>query len=311
MICRTDDWVSLEGFGAAKVEWFRFFLDPPNGIPSHDTFGRVFAALEGKTLRRTFDTASDKAAIHMVSAWASQKGRCLGQVKTHAKSNGITAIPTLLEVLALEGCIVTIDAVGCQKGFAAKICDKEADDLPSLKGNQGLFHDEIKAFLGDAHAAGFRGTPHTHTESTDGDHRRIEVRRVWASNEIGWLADRAAWKDLRSIIVDSERIIGEKRTHERRMFIISLSGEAAGIVPATREHWGIEKCLHWGLDVAMNQDRTRIRMDNTLKNLTILHHLALNMLKQERTARLGIKNKRLASTWDHDYLPKVIGVFLD
>ena len=339
VICGADDWVSLERFGNAKVDWFRSFLELPNGIPSHDTFGRVFAALDpdsfkaaflswvnglakalpgdvvavdGKTLRRTFDTASDKAAIHMVSAWASRQGLCLGQVKTHAKSNEITAIPKLLEVLALKGCIVTIDAMGCQKDIAAKIREKEADYLLSLKGNQGLFHDDIKAFLDDAHATGFRGIPHTYTESTDGDHGRIEVRRVWATEEIGWLADRAAWKDLRSlIVVDSERIIGEKSTRERRMFISSLPGEAARIAPAVREHWGIENSLHWVLDMAMNQDQTRIRKDNAPENLAILHHMALNMLKQERTAKLGIKNKRLASAWDHDYLLKVLGVPLD
>lgn len=339
IICGADDWVSLERFGNAKVDWFRSFLELPNGIPSHDTFGRVFAALDpeafksaflswakglakalpgdviavdGKTLRQTFDTASDKAAIHMVSAWASRQELCLGQVKTHAKSNEIKAIPMLLELLALKGCIVTIDAMGCQKDIAAKIREKEADYLLSLKGNQGLFHDDIKTFLDDAQATGFRGIPHTYVESTDGDHGRIEVRRVWATEEIGWLADRTAWKDLRSIIVvESERIIGEKITRERRMFISSLPGEAARIAGAIREHWSIENSLHWVLDVAMNQDKTRIRKDNAPENLAILHHMALNMLKQERTAKLGIKNKRLASAWDHDYLLKVIGVAPD
>ena len=336
VICGADDWVAIARFGRAKRKWFREFLTLRNGIPSHDTFGRVFAALDpesfkgaflswvrglakalpgdviavdGKTLRHTFDTASDKAAIHMVSAWASRQGLCLGQVKTHAKSNEITAIPKLLELLALKGCIVTIDAMGCQKDIAARIRDKEADYLLSLKGNQGLFMTTSRPSSTMPSATGFRGLPHTYAESTDGDHGRIEVRRVWATEEIGWLADRAAWKDLRSlIVVDSERIIGEKSTRERRMFISSLPGEAAQIAPPSGEHWGIENSLHWVLDVAMNQDQTRIRKDNAPENLAILHHMALNMLKQERTAKLGIKNKRLASAWDHDYLLKVIGV---
>jgi len=333
-ICGADDWVAIERFGNAKLEWFRTFLSLPHGIPSHDTFGRVFSALDpeafksaflawvqtlaktlpgdvvavdGKTLRHTFDTASEKGAIHMVSAWASRQGLCLGQIKTEAKSNEITAIPKLLEMLALNGCIVTIDAMGCQKDIAAKIRDRGADYVLALKGNQGLFHDEIKAFLDDAHASAFKGIPHTHIETTDGDHGRIEVRRVWATEDIAWLEDREAWMDLRSLVlVEAKRTIGEKTSVERRMFISSLPADASRLGYAVRSHWAIENSLHWVLDVAMNQDQTRVRKDHAPENLAILHHIALNLLKQERTAKLGIKNKRLAAGWDHDYLLRVI-----
>lgn len=334
VICGADDWAALERFGNAKLEWFRTFLELPNGIPSHDTFGRVFAALDpqsfkaaflswvqglavllpgdvvavdGKTLRHTFDTASDKAAIHMVSAWASRQSLCLGQVKTEAKSNEITAIPKLLDLLTLKGCIVTIDAMGCQKDIATKIQEKEADYILSLKGNQGLFHDDIQAFLMDAFATGFREVAHTYSERTDGDHGRIEIRRVWATEELAWLQGREAWRGLRSLVlVESERIVGEKSSREQRMFISSLPGDAARIAPAIRDHWSIENGLHWILDVAMNQDQTRIRKDHAPENLAILHHIALNLLKQERTEKLGIKNKRLTAAWDHDYLLKLL-----
>ena len=222
VICGADDWAAIERFGKAKQEWFRTFLALPNGILTHDTFGRIFVALDpeafkicfldwvkaltkdltdevvaidGKTLRHTFDTAADKAAIHMVSAWATAQRLCLGQIKTEEKSNEITAIPKLLERLALKGCIVTIDAMGCQKEIARAIREKEADFVLSLKGNQGHFHDEIKDFLNDAIDSQFKDIAHSFIQTVDGDHGRIEVRRVWATEE-NWLAARSrqmAW----------------------------------------------------------------------------------------------------------------------
>jgi len=334
VICGADDWVAIERFGNAKVAWFRSFLDLPHGIPSHDTFGRVFAALDpeafkaaflawvrtlaavmpgdviaidGKTLRQTFDTAADKAAIHMVSAWAAAQGLCLGQVKTDAKSNEITAIPKLLEVLALAGRIVTIDAMGCQTNIARAIHAKGGDYVLSLKGNHGLFHDEIKTFFEDALAHGFQGLPHSAAQTVDGDHGRIEVRRVWATEAIAWLADRDRWPGLRSLVlVEAERTVQDHTTRERRLFISSLPADAARLARVVRSHWAIENSLHWVLDVAMNQDRTRIRTDHAPDNLAVFHHIALNLLKQEHSEKLGIKNKRLASAWDHDYLLRVL-----
>ena len=333
-ICGADDWVAVARFGRAKRKWFRGFLTLRHGVPSHDTFGRVFAALDpeafktaflawvqtvathlpgeviavdGKTLRRTFDTAADKAAIHMVSAWATGQGLCLGQIKTEAKSNEITAIPKLLEVLALTGRVVTIDAMGCQTAIARTIQKKGADYVLSLKGNQTRLHADIALFFADAQAHGFRDLRHTTAETVDGDHGRIEVRRAWATDDLVWLADRRRWPGLRSVLrVDSERTIGEHTTYETRFFISSLAPDAAHLARIVRSHWAIENGLHWVLDVAMHQDQTRIRTGHAPENLAILHHIALNLLKQERTEKLGIKNKRLAAGWDHDYLLRVI-----
>ena len=334
VICGADDWAALERFGNAKLKWFQTFLALPHGIPSHDTFGRVFAALDpeafkaaflawvgtlaavmpgdviaidGKTLRHTFDTAADKAAIHMVSAWATAQGLCLGQVKTDAKSNEITAIPKLLEVLALAGRVVTIDAMGCQTAIAGAIHAKGGDYVLSLKGNQTRLHDDVRTFFLDAEAHAFAGTPHTTAETVDGDHGRIEIRRAWATDDLAWLADRPRWPGLRSVLrVDATRTLGERTTCETRFFISSLPPDAALLARVVRSHWAIENSLHWVLDVAMHQDQTRIRTDHAPENLAILHHIALNLLKQDRTEKLGIKNKRLAAGWDHDYLLRLV-----
>jgi predicted transposase YbfD/YdcC len=334
VICGADDWVSIAHFGRAKRKWFRSFLTLRHGIPSHDTFGRVFAAMDpeafktaflawvqtvaqllpgeviavdGKTLRRTFDTASTKAAIHMVSAWASTQGLCLGQIQTDAKSNEITAIPKLLEVLALADRVVTIDAMGCQTAIARAIQAKGGDYVLSLKGNQTRLHDDIVTFFADAQARDFRDLPHTTAETVDGDHGRIELRRAWASDDLAWLTDRRRWAGLRSVLrVDSERTVGAHTTRESRFFISSLPADAGHLARVVRHHWAIENGLHWVLDVAMHQDHTRIRTGHAPENLAILQHLALNLLKQEHTEKLGIKNKRLAAGWDHDYLLRVI-----
>ena len=334
VLCGADDWVAIARFGRAKRKWFRSFLALPHGIPSHDTFGRVFAALDpeafksaflawvqtladllpgdviaidGKTLRHTFDTAADKAAIHMVSAWATAQGLCLGQVKTDAKSNEITAIPKLLDVLALRDRIVTIDAMGCQTAIARTIHAKGGDYVLGLKGNQTCLHDDIRTLFTDAEARAFRDLPHTTVETVDGDHGRIEVRRAWATDDLAWLADRHRWPGLRSVLrVDAERTVGDRTSRETRFFVSSLPPDAAHLARVVRSHWAIENGLHWVLDVAMHQDQTRIRAGHAPENLAILHHIALNLLKQDRTEKLGVKNKRLAAGWDHDYLLRLI-----
>lgn len=334
VICGADDWVAIAHFGHAKRTWFRGFLTLRHGIPSHDTFGRVFAALDpaafqaaflawvqtvahhlpgevmavdGKTLRRTFDTAADKAAIHRVSAWAAAQGLCLGQVKTDTKSNEITAIPKLLDLLALTGRIVTIDAMGCQTAIARRNHAQGGDYVLSLKGNQTRLHDDIKTFFADAETRAFRDLPHTTAETVDGDHGRVEIRRAWATDDLAWLAGRRRWPGLRSVLrVDSERSVANRTTHETRFFISSLPPDAAPLARIVRTHWAIDNSLHWVLDVAMRQDQTRIRTGHAPENLAILHHIALNLLKHEHTEKLGIKNKRLAAGWDHDYLLRVI-----
>lgn len=334
VICGADDWVAIARFGRAKRRWFRQFLALPHGIPSHDTFGRVFAALDpqafhaaflawvqsvatllpgdviaidGKTLRRTFDTASQKAAIHMVSAWATAQGLCLGQVKTDAHSNEITAIPKLLDVLALAGRIVSLDAIGCQPAIAKRIRDRGGDYVFSLKANQARLYTDVAALFTEAEAHGFAGLPHTTAETVDGDHGRIEHRQAWAIGDLVYLTSRRRWPGLRSVLrVDATRTVGARTTRETRYFISSLPPDAAHLARIVRGHWRIENELHWVLDVAMHQDHTRIRTGHAPENLATLHHIALNLLKQERTEKLGIKNKRLAAGWDHDYLLRVI-----
>lgn len=334
VICGADDWVAIARFGRAKRRWFRQFLALPHGIPSHDTFGRVFAALDpaafhtaflawvqsvatelpeeviavdGKTLRRTFDTAAQKAALHLVSAWATAQGLCLGQVKTAAHSNEITAIPKLLEVLALRGRIVSIDAIGCQPAIARQIRAQGGDYVLSLKANQARLHEEVRALFADAEAHGWRDLPGTTVETVEADHGRLEVRRAWATDDLLCLGARRRWPGLRSVFrVDAERTIGDRTSCETRYFISSLPADAAHLARVVRAHWTIENGLHWVLDVALNQDQTRIRTGHAPENLATLHHIALNLLKQERTEKLGIKNKRLAAGWDHDYLLRVI-----
>jgi len=283
VICGADGWVAVEEFGKSKIDWFRRFLDLPNGIPSHDTFGRVFSlldseqfmdcfanwisnvarltageviAVDGKTLRRSFDTASSKSAIHMVSAWACENGLVLGQVKTEEKSNEITAIPKLLDGLEISGCIVTIDAMGCQKKIAKKIVGKDGDYLFGLKGNQGVLNDEVREFFRYAEDEQFEGIPHDFHETVDGEHGRIETRRFWCTSDIDWFQEKHLWKGLGSIgMVESERTVGDKTSVERRYFISSLPGDdAEQFGRAVRQHWQVEsapqahrKEVHYGL----------------------------------------------------------------
>lgn len=341
VIAGADGWVAVEQFGHAKEAWFRSFLRLPHGIPSHDTFGRVFAALDpgelskcftswiaalwqvfrgqvvavdGKTLRHSFDTASGKGAIHMVSAWAAEARLVLGQVKTEEKSNEITAIPKLLELLHIAGCIVTIDAMGCQKKIAAQIVDQGADYVLGLKGNQSTMCNEVEELFvsmplediaeGKARAE----VGYDYHETVDGDHGRIETRRCWCTGEVDWFADREQWKGLASFgMVESRREVGDKVSIERRHFISSLDGtDAKQFLQATRSHWGVENGLHWTLDVQFREDDSRIRTGNAAENFALLRRIALNLLKQEKTAKIGVKNKRLKAGWDERYLLRVL-----
>jgi predicted transposase YbfD/YdcC len=331
----ADDWVNIEQFARAKRRWFKSFLDLPHGIPSHDTLGRVFAmldpeelsrcfaswiasiakltdgevvAIDGKTLRRSFDAASNKSAIHMVSAWATENRLVLGQLKTSDHSNEITVIPKLLDLLALEGCIVTMDAMGCQKEIVAKIVEKKADYVICLKGNQRTMHEEVKEFFDDAFQMNFREMAHDYAETVDGDHGRIETRRCWSTSEIDWFVPRHSWKGLRSIaLIEAERTLGDKTSVERRVFISSLAGESAEkIASAARKHWAIENSLHWVLDVAFREDESRARKDHSAENLATIRHIAMNLLKQDTSAKVGVKGRRLMAGWDERYLFRVL-----
>lgn len=331
VICGADDWVSIEQFGKAKEKWFTAVLGLKHGIPSHDTFGRVFAlidtqrfsecfsrwvadlsdlsegeviAIDGKCLRRSLDSASDKAAIYMVSAWATQNQLVLGQQRVDDKSNEITAIPKLLMQLNIAGAVVTLDAMGCQTAIAQQIVDQEADYLLSLKGNQGTLHQDVKLFFESANTCPLVG----HT-SYDGGHGRIETRIVRATSDIKWLKkDHSHWPKLTSIIaVTAIRECKDKTTEETRYFISSMDAsnpERLGQI--VRAHWGIENNLHWVLDYAFREDDQRMRSGNSDANMAVVRHIALNLVKTEKTVKLGVKNKRLNAGWDEDYLLKIV-----
>jgi predicted transposase YbfD/YdcC len=330
VICGADTWEEIEEFGLAKIEWFESFLELPHGVPAHDTFARIFAsmdpeefqhaflewvkaiqtatkgivAIDGKTLRRSHN--KDKSPLHMVSAWALENRMVLGQVKTREKSNEITAIPQLLRVLELEGCIVTIDAMGCQRDIARTIIDKDADYVLGLKGNQETLHDDVQFFFQDCLASGFKGTVYDYHETVDGDHGRIETRRYWTASA-DWLPDKDRWKSLETLVMaQRERVIHGTASTETSYYVTSMRNNAESVARAVRGHWGIENSLHWVLDIAFREDESRIRKDHAPANFAVLRHMALNLLRQETSRRRSIKTKRLRAGWDTDYLSLIL-----
>ena len=334
VICGADGWVGIETYGRAKYDWLKTFLALPNGIPSHDTFARVFArlkpeklqasflswvrsvsrvskgeliALDGKTVRRSYDKGKNKGAIHMVSAWASQNRLVLGQRKVEEKSNEITAIPELLNVLDIHGCIVSIDAMGTQTAIAQQIIEQGGDYVLALKGNQGNLFEDVQQLFEWAQARAFKDIEHDFYETLDTSHGRIEKRRCWTLADLEGLVDSDKWVGLNCVaMVESYRQAGGKTMREVRYYISSLAPEARRLANAIRSHWSIENPLHWVLDVAFREDECRIRNGHAPENFTLLRHLALSALNQETTAKVGIKNKRLRAGWDDDYLLKVL-----
>jgi predicted transposase YbfD/YdcC len=337
VICGADSWVEVEEFGKAKRTWLAQFLELPNGIPSHDTFGRVFArldptrfqhcflawvqaivtpgegdlvAIDGKVLRRSHDRRAGKGAIDMVSAWAESHRLVLGQVAVAAKSNEITAIPALLEVLALAGCIVTVDAMGCQTAIAQQIVAQGADYVLALKGNQGTLHEAVATAFTEARAEDFRDLPHGYTRTVDGGHGRIELRQYWTVADpelLAYLNPGGEWAGLRSVgMVERERRTEAKTTRETWYYLSSLDGAVEPFARAVRGHWGIENQLHWVLDIAFREDESRVRTGHAADNFAVLRHLALNLLRQETSAKCGTKAKRLKAGWDDAYLLKIL-----
>jgi predicted transposase YbfD/YdcC len=337
ILCGAEGFADFERFGNAKIEWLSTFLKLPNGIPSHDTFGRVFAAInprqfsqcfsnwtkelrkslkgeivaiDGKTLRRSHSRSKGKAAIHMVSAWAHENQLVLGQRKVDAKSNEITAIPELLRTLDLEGCIVTIDAMGCQKEITKEIRDAKADYVISLKGNQSNLHMEVEALFDIAQSDdNFATMPHDFLETKEKNHGRHETHRYWITNDTAWLGKHSEWSDLNAIgMVESVRKMEDKITTERRFYICSIEADARKFARAVRSHWSIENSLHWSLDVNFGEDQCRVREGNAAENFAILRHLAINILKADTTLKCGIKAKQKSAGWDHSYLFCLLGI---
>ncbi len=334
VICGADDFVAIAKFGRTKRKWFAKFLDLKSGIPSHDRFNAILAAIkpdefekcllswivalheisdgqivaiDGKTLRRSFDKASNKSAIHMVSAWATANHISLGQVVVDAKSNEITAIPKLLEMLEISGSLVTIDAMGCQTEIARRIVEAKADYCLSAKGNQPTLHQGIINFFDDHLEDDFARTQVRRYKTHEKGHGREETRYYYICPVPKDLPDRSRWAHLRAIgiTVNITRRDG-KDCVEVRYYILSKYISARRFAEAVRGHWGIENNLHWQLDVTFQEDQCRIRKGHADANFSILRRTALSMLKNESTLKVGIKNKRLTAGWDETYLAKVL-----
>lgn len=335
VICGAENWVEIEEYGCSKQEWLKQFLELPNGIPSRDTIRRLFVqlnpeqlqscflswvktvaqltqgeviAIDGKTLRHSYDKGKNKGAIHMVSAWASQNSLVLGQVKVDEKSNEITAIPKLLKVLEIQGCIVTIDAMGTQKEIAREIVQQGGDYILSLKGNQGNIHQDVEQLFNWASKVNFENIPHEAFSTINKGHGRIEIRRHWLLSSVEYLIDSHLWSGLKRVgLIESERKIeGKEPTIERRYYLLSLDGGVERFAQSVRSHWCIENQLHWCLDVAFNEDDSRIRSGYAPENMSLIRHIALNLLGQETSVRAGKKAKRKKAGWDNAYLIKIL-----
>jgi len=336
VISGLEHWTQIEDFARANEQWFKRFLDLPNGIPSHDTFGKVFSvidpdefekriqlwihalvgsnsegkhiAIDGKTLRKSFDTASNKAAIHMLNAYVHENHAVFGQLKVESKTNEITAIPQLLEMLQLKEATVTIDAMGCQRDIAQKIVEKEGHYVFALKGNQSTLQEDIQTFMDDVIAQGGRGA-YDYYETVEKSHGRIETRKCWSSEDVDWLTQREDWAGLSSMAaVESTRTVNGKTSVERRYFISSHSGkQAQKIATLVRNHWRVENELHWTLDVSFNEDQCRVRIENAAENLARIRRISLLLLKNDTTCKLGIKSKRAKAGYDRNYLLTLLG----
>ena len=350
VLCRCEDYVEIADWAQANEPWLATFLDLAHGTPSHDTFDRVFArldpmalercflaftqavqessegrllAVDGKSIRRSFEAGGRKAAVHMISAWDHHNGLILGQLACEdggKKSNEITAIPRLLKLLDIRGCIVSIDAIGCQKQIAEQVIDQGGDYLLAVKDNQPTLHENLKLYFDEAIEHAFEGVEHVHAQSVDGDHGRLETRRVWATHQVDWLTRQLAgdpWPQLRGIVcVERQRhVFGtDKTTVERHYRITSVDPRDVGgdwLLEAVRKHWGIENSVHWSLDVTYREDHSRVRKDHGPENISRLRRMSLNMVKRlpdrlsphtGRPRKTSLKRRRLWCDWDRDYL---------
>ena len=335
-ICGADNWVAIAEFGRAKADWLKTFLALPNGIPSHDTFGRVFARLspwhfqdcftawvqsltpqlaaqgelvplDGKTLRRSYDSGSGQAAIHMVHAWAVNNRLVLGQFHCEEALEEIAIIPELLRVLDLKGCLVTTDALGCHTSTAEQVVEQQADYVLAVKANQPKLHAHLQQLF-DRSDATLHADPTVDYWSTqDQNHGRCETRHYWTTDQIEDFADHARWPGLGLFgMVEATRHQGDHVSVERRYYISTLDNNAQRLGQAVRGHWAIENSLHWILDVVFNEDQSRIRRGHGPENMAVLRHIALNLLQQDKTTKAGMQTKRLKAGWDNKYLANLL-----
>lgn len=333
-IAGADSWTEIADFGRAKEDWLRTFLKIPNGIPSHDTFGRVFClldteqfqqafqdwvaaiqgrvkgvvAIDGKTARRSHYHAKGKKAIHVVSAWAHESSLALGQVTVDEKSNEITAIPELVRKLNLKGCLVTIDAMGCQKEIAKTIIDAHADYLLAVKGNQEILAEDVETEFKHAMADNFAHMEHHYYETLGKGHGRIEQRQYWYSQDIAGLGTAEKWPGLTGMVMcrATRTVKGETSVEDRYFITSAKDSDVVMIAESIRGHWGIENSLHWVLDVAFNEDQSRIRIGHAAENMNTIRKIALNTVKKNKTSKRGVKGKRKQAAWDNSYLEELL-----
>jgi len=332
VVSGADTYEQIENFGRKRKKWLSKFLDLPHGIPSHDTFGRIFErmnpnefqnsfkrwiesvtqrtkgeviAIDGKTLRRSHDKSDDKKAIHMISAWASSNQVVLGQLKTSEKSNEITAIPYLLKLLDISGCIITIDAMGTQKKIAKTIIDNDGDYILAVKENHKTLYDNTELFFKEIDKT--KGFAFDEYQTIDGDHGRIETRNYVMTSDIIWLQEKENWSGIKSIgMVESTREIKGECSKEKRYYISSLECDAKKFGDAVRSHWGIENSVHWVLDIAFREDESRIRKGSAPENFAAIRHIALNLLRNNKSFKGSVKTKRLNAAMDTEYLEDVV-----
>jgi predicted transposase YbfD/YdcC len=335
ILCSGNDWINVVRWASAYEDWFRSVGLCFKGIPSHDTIGRFFRlvdpkafescfvqwvhtlaeniqgviAIDGKTIRNSEDSFHGKKASHIVTAFAAENDIILGQLKTDEKSNEITAIPELLDILMLKGCVVTIDAMGCQTAITKKIRDQKGDYVIGLKGNQGRLHNEAVNFFDQAMDVGIQETGCSYFKTIEKGHGRIEEREIWVTPDLAWLEGFEGWDGLKSLIcVRTTRHEKRKTTHERRYYISSLRSSAERVGEIIRLHWGIENKVHWHLDVSFNEDKTKIRAGHGAENFSLLKRCVLNLVKADTTEKDSVSLKRRMAGWNPAYRLRLLGV---
>ena len=332
VLAGAETFVDIARFGEKKLQLLRRFRPFRDGTPSHDHLGDIFAtldaeqfqrcfvtwvaaltgapagviAIDGKTSRRSYQTTGAKAPIHMVFAFAARQRLVLGQVKVADKSNEIVAIPRLLEMMAIEGAIVTIDAMGCQRGIAQTVIDKKADYVLALKGNQGALHEDVEVFVAEQQAKGFKDTEISRDTTIDGDHGRIETRTTTVVHDVTWLQERHQWPGLKGVVmVETTRELGDQTERETRFYITSLVLLANLMGPIVRSHWAVENSLHWVMDMIFRDDECRIRTDHAPANFTTIKHMAHNLIRKP-SGKDSLRLRRKVAAWDDHFLASLI-----